>query len=95
MVAAGAALSRSRSETLLSVLRYDYNWERNFFFTEPKVVPRDEMAATSLRLRCTYHNDTQNTVYGGWGAFDEMCVNNSYIAVQKRAPETASTNSGH
>ena len=84
-----------RSETLLSVPRWDYNWERNFFFTEPKVVPRDEMAATSLRLRCTYHNDTQETVYGGWGAFDEMCMNFSYIAVQEGAPETASTNSGH
>lgn len=84
-----------RSETLLSVPRFDYNWERNFFLTEPKVVPRDEMATTSLRLRCTYHNDTEDTVYGGWGAFDEMCMNFSYIAVQERAPETASMSSGH
>ena len=84
-----------RSETLLSVPRFDYNWERNFFLTEPKVVPRDEMAATLLRLRCTYHNDTQDTVYGGWGFSDEMCNNFSYIAVQEGAPESASTNSGH
>ena len=45
--------SDGRSETLLSVPRWDFDWQRDFTFTEPKVVPRDEMAETALRLRST------------------------------------------
>ena len=84
-----------RSETLLSVPRWDFDWQREFTFTEPKVVPREEMTETLLRLRCTYHNSTEEPVYGGFGSFDEMCVNFSYIAIREGAPETASTSSGH
>ncbi len=83
-----------RPETLLSVPRWDLRWQRDFTFTEPKVVPRDEMEATSLRLRCTYRNPTEEPVYGGFGSYDEMCFNFPYIAVREGAPVTTSTNSG-
>lgn len=84
-----------RPETLLSVPRWDLRWQRDFTFSEPKVVPRDQMGATSLRLRCTYHNPTEEPVHGGFGSFDEMCFNFSYVAVREGAPETASRGSGH
>lgn len=84
-----------RSETLLSVPRWDLRWQRDFTFVEPKVVPRDEIEATSLRLRCTYQNPTDEPVYGGFGSYDEMCFNFPYIAVRERAPELASTSSEH
>lgn len=82
-----------RPETLLSVPRWDLRWQRDFTFTEPKVVPREEMEATSLRTRCTYHNPTEEPVHGGFGSYDEMCFNFPYIAVREGAPETRSTSS--
>ncbi|MFW6193454.1 MAG: hypothetical protein ACOC83_08195, partial [Gemmatimonadota bacterium] len=84
-----------RPETLLSVPRWDLRWQRDFTFTEPKVIPRDEIKATSLRLRCSYHNSTDEPVHGGFGSFDEMCFNFSYIAVREDGPEAASRGSGH
>jgi hypothetical protein len=84
-----------RAEPLLSVPRWDFRWQREFTFTEPKVVPRAEMAETSLRLRCTYHNSTEEPVYGGFASMDEMCVNFSYIAVREGPPETEATDPGH
>ena len=85
--------SDGRTETLLSVPRWDFDWQRDFTFTESKVVPRDEMAETALRLRCTYHNSTEKPVFGGFGSLDEMCVNFSYISVWEHAPDTGSTDS--
>jgi hypothetical protein len=71
-----------RTETLLSVPRWDLYWQRDFTFTEPKVFARDRLEGTSIRVRCTYHNATADTVYGGYGSYDEMCFNFSYIAVR-------------
>jgi len=74
-----------RLETLLEVPRWDLRWQRDFTFTEPKVVPREQLNGVRLAVRCTFFNDTGDTVYGGYGSGDEMCFNFSYIAVRKKA----------
>ena len=71
-----------RSETLLSVPRWDLRWQRDFVFAHPKVFTREEMEGTLLRVRCTFHNPTEEVVYGGYGSYDEMCFNFAYIAVR-------------
>jgi hypothetical protein len=77
-----------RTETLLSVPRWDLYWQRDFTFTEPKVFTRDRLEDTTIRVQCTYHNPTADTVYGGYGSYDEMCFNFSYIAVRVGTPLT-------
>jgi hypothetical protein len=45
-----------RRETLLSVPRYDFNWQATYSLTEPKVIP----AGTRITHTTTYDNSTQN-----------------------------------
>ncbi len=71
-----------RVETLLSVPRWDLNWQRDFTFLEPKVFQRGELGQTSLSVECTFRNPGSEPVYGGFGSFDEMCFNFAYIAVR-------------
>jgi hypothetical protein len=71
-----------RYQTLLAVPRWDLHWQRDFTFVEPKVFTREEMEGAELRVQCTYENPTDEVVYGGYGSYDEMCFNFSYIAVQ-------------
>ena len=70
-----------RQETLLSVPRWDLNWQRNFVFESPKVFGQDAFADTQLRVECTYDNPKETPVYGGFGSDDEMCFNFSYVAL--------------
>ncbi len=71
-----------RRETLLSIPRWDLAWQRDFTFLTPKVFERDDLKGATLAVECTYENKTDETVYGGFGSFDEMCFNFSYIAVR-------------
>lgn len=71
-----------RKETLLSVPRWDIRWQRDFTFTEPKVFQRRELRGVTLATECTFRNHTDQVVYGGYGSYDEMCFNFSYIAVR-------------
>jgi hypothetical protein len=43
-------------------------------------------------VECTYENPTDEPIYGGYGSYDEMCFNFSYIAVRsgEAATEEAS-----
>lgn len=75
-----------RTETLLSVPEWDLHWQRDFTFAKPKVLERDRLDGASIRVQCTYHNPTDAPVYGGYGSYDEMCFNFSYIAVQVGEP---------
>ena len=77
-----------RTETLLSIPRWDLAWQRDFVFEQPKVFEREQFEETYLRVRCTYRNTTDQTVYGGYGSFDEMCFNMSYVAVTPAASAT-------
>jgi hypothetical protein len=76
-----------RKDTLLSVPRWDLHWQRDFSFVEPKVFARDELRGTSLAVECTFRNHTNQVVYGGFGSYDEMCFNFSYIALQLNGAE--------
>lgn len=80
-------------ETLLAVPRWDLAWQRDFSFTEPKILDREVLDDTHLAVRCTYDNPTDGTVYGGYGSAEEMCFNFSYIAV-RAAPSTDESASG-
>ena len=73
-------------ETLLNVPRWDLRWQRDFTFVQPKMFTREDLEDTYLGVRCTYRNTTDEIVYGGFGSFDEMCFNFSYIAVQEGEP---------
>ena len=70
-----------RKETLLHIPRWDLNWQRDFMFTEGKLIPRSEFEDSRLIVECTFSNYTDETVFGGYGSDDEMCFNFSYIAV--------------
>jgi hypothetical protein len=74
---------RGRRETLLSIPRWDLRWQRDFTFAQPKVFTRAELEGVRLTVQCTYSNRTDQTVYGGYGSFDEMCFNFAYIAVEE------------
>ncbi len=84
--------SDGRYETLLNVPEWDLHWQRDFTFIEPKVFARDELEGAALRVRCTYFNPTDDVIYGGYGSYDEMCFNFSYIALEMG--ETATETSG-
>ena len=68
-------------EVLLSVPRWNLNWQRNFAFESPKVFGRDEFADTRIRVQCTFENPKDEPVYGGFGSDEEMCFNFSYVAL--------------
>ena len=84
--------SEGRYETLLNVPEWDLHWQRDFTFVEPKIFARDELEGAELRVRCAYFNPTDEVVYGGYGSYDEMCFNFSYIALE--VGETATETSG-
>lgn len=71
-----------RRETLLAIPRWDLDWQRDFAFRQPKVFSREQLDGTILEVECTYRNPETTPVFGGFGSYDEMCFNFSYIAVQ-------------
>jgi len=73
--------SDGRKETLLNIPRWDLDWQRDFRFTQGKLIPRTEFEKTSLIVECTFSNYTDQTVYGGYGSDDEMCFNFSYVSL--------------
>jgi hypothetical protein len=76
-----------RREVLLSVPRWDLRWQRDFTFEEPKVFGVRQLRGVALNVECTFHNRTDQVVYGGYGSFDEMCFNFAYIAVRPTAQD--------
>jgi hypothetical protein len=67
-----------RSETLLSVPRYDFNWQHTYELAEPKLLPK----GTKLEIIATYDNSTGNpfnpdpsaTVRWGDQTWEEMMI---------------------
>ena len=65
-----------REEMLLSVPNYDFNWQTDYSFKEPKVMP----AGTTILHSTTYDNSSQNPsnpdssidIYWGEQTFEEM-----------------------
>lgn len=68
------------SECLLSVPRYDYDWQHSFRMTESKIFnPGDQ-----LRLECQWDNsDNDQGINWGDGTNDEMCLGIYYMAPAK------------
>jgi hypothetical protein len=86
-----------RKETLLSVPRWDLNWQRDFTFVQPKIAAREALARTRLSVECVYENHTDAPVVGGFGSDEEMCFNFSYISVvqhERTADEKPQTAAG-
>ena len=71
-----AEYPNGRSETLLSLPRWDFNWQHNYILSEPKRLP----AGTMLRAIAHYDNSANNlanpdptvTVRTGQQSWDEM-----------------------
>jgi len=55
---------------LVSHTDYDFNWQREYWLTEPVTV----QAGDTLELTCTWDNPTDQDVKWGDGTGDEMCL---------------------
>ena len=75
------------TETLLSIPRWDIDWQRDFTLTEPKRFDKNRFKQIQLSVDCTFKNYSDEIVYGGYGSDDEMCFNFSYIALELKAKE--------
>lgn len=61
---------------LLSIPRWDFNWQRDYAFADPVLVqPRDR-----LSIRCTHANPTRRAVTWGEDTTDEMCIGFVYVS---------------
>ena len=70
-----------QKETLLSIPRWDLNWQGDFVFTQPKTIPREEFERARMVVECTFTNPNEAPVLGGYGSDDEMCFNFSYVSL--------------
>lgn len=66
-------------EILLKISKWDLHWQRDFQF-EPKSIPLADTAQYTRRVSCTYYNDGDTEVFGGFGSYDEMCFDFGYFA---------------
>ena len=81
-------------EILLSVPRYDFNWQSVYLFQEPKVIPK----GTRIVFEMSYDNSAQNTANPDptkdvrWGdqTWDEM--NAGFLRYRDLAPNEKSAN---
>jgi len=65
-----------RREVLLSVRRWDFNWQREYHFAEPeRFEPGDR-----LSLRCEHANPTRRARTWGENSSDEMCIAFLYVS---------------
>jgi hypothetical protein len=76
-----------QKETLLNIPRWDHGWQRDFMFTEGKLISRSKFEDTRLLVECTFSNDTDRVVFGGYGSDEEMCFNFSYMSVVRGKAE--------
>jgi Copper type II ascorbate-dependent monooxygenase, C-terminal domain len=68
-----------RSETLLRIPRWDFNWQRAYFLADPPTVRRGDR----LGVSCTHRNTTGRLVTWGESSSDEMCVGFVYVAERR------------
>ena len=86
-----------REEVLLSVPKYDFNWQMRYKFADPKFVPK----GSTLVVTAHYDNSTANrfnpdptaTVRWGDQTWEEMLIG-YYGTVETRAEATAGRTSG-
>jgi hypothetical protein len=71
-----AARADGSQECLLSIPRWDFNWQSSYSFAEPiEFHPGDQ-----LHLECEWNNEAgAETVNWGDGTADEMCLGVYYV----------------
>ena len=85
-----------RDETLLSVPKYDFNWQITYELAEPKVLPK----GTTIEVIAHYDNSPANkfnpdpTQAVRWGdqTWEEMMI--GFFATVRELPKTAATGAG-
>lgn len=73
-------------DTLLSIPRWDLNWQRDFVLKESLPILAESMVDTKMVVECTFLNPKPQVVFGGFGSDDEMCFNFSYFVVNLKNP---------
>jgi len=64
------------SQCLVETRRWDFNWQRAYWYTEPKTIPTDGV----VRLTCKYDNATnEGPIHLGDHSEDEMCLGLLYL----------------
>jgi hypothetical protein len=67
-----------KSETLLDIPRYDFNWQLRYEFKEPRVLPRGSVVKTTAMFDNSPGNkanpDPTKTVKWGQQTYDEMMI---------------------
>ncbi len=74
-----------QSQVLLNIPQYQFSWQRDFFFSEPKRIKHVDMGGAKISYSCTFSNPSAQPVYGGYGSLEEMCYNFSYISLVPKA----------
>jgi peroxiredoxin len=82
-----------RSETLLDIPRYDFNWQLRYDYAQPKLIPR----GSQLTITAAFDNSPANkanpdpsaTVHWGPQTVDEMMIGYIEIFTPLPAPTTA------
>ena len=71
-----ATYPNGESETLLSVPRYDFNWQLTYYLQQPKVLPKGTVLECVARYDNSPNNpfnpDPKNEIYWGDQTWDEM-----------------------
>ncbi len=84
-----------KSETLLDIPRYDFNWQLRYELKEPRVIPR----GSTVKITAVYDNSTANkanpdptkTVRWGQQTYDEMMIGYIEYFTPMPAAKTIST----
>jgi hypothetical protein len=63
------------SDCLLDVQNYDFNWQRQYWFSEKKQV----QIGDTIALECSWDNPSDENLYWGEGTNDEMCLGTLYV----------------
>lgn len=72
-----STIKEGTEQCLVGTDRWDFNWQRLYWFKEPKMAPADGV----LRLTCRYDNSARDEVIGlGEGSGDEMCLAVLYVS---------------
>ena len=82
-----------KSETLLDIPHYDFNWQLRYDYAQPRVIP----AGSTVKVTAVFDNSTNNpanpdpTRTVGWGpqTFDEMMI--GYVEAYRSLSDPADT----
>lgn len=71
-------ISSGSEECLLDLKKWDFYWQRSYFYDELKNHPVILYPGDSIRIECTYVNNTATTVIPGENSNQEMCLGLPY-----------------